>query len=195
MLKTVPPQQRRPAKQERDIGTFSPTLLPEERSVFESHNDFLRGSQRMLVPSKIKTALDAHVIGQERAKKILAVAVYNHFKRIQYTDAKHDEVELEKSNILLIGPTGTGKTLLAQTLAKILSVPFAIADATTLTESGYVGDDVESVLVTMLQNAEYDLERAERGIVYIDEIDKIARKVIPHPSRAMFPAKVYSRHC
>jgi ATP-dependent Clp protease ATP-binding subunit ClpX len=176
LLKIIPPQQRRTPKQEREAGVYSPILLPEERSVFESHTDFLRGTQRMLVPSKIKAALDAHVIGQERAKKILSVAVYNHFKRIQYKDAKHDDVELEKSNILLIGPTGTGKTLLAQTLAKILSVPFAIADATTLTESGYVGDDVESVLVTMLQNAEYDLERAERGIVYIDEIDKIARK-------------------
>lgn len=129
-------------------------------------------------PDMIKKSLDEYVIGQERAKKILAVAVYNHYKRIhfsQYTSYLQ-EVEIEKSNILLVGPTGTGKTLLAQTLAKILDVPFAIADATTLTEAGYVGDDVETVLVHLLQNADYDVERAESGIIYIDEIDKIARK-------------------
>jgi ATP-dependent Clp protease ATP-binding subunit ClpX len=132
----------------------------------------------ILSPMKIKQALDDYVIGQERAKKVLAVAVYNHYKRIntRTTLGKFDDVEIEKSNILLIGPTGTGKTLLAQTLAKILDVPFAIADATTLTEAGYVGDDVETVLVHLLQNADYDIEKAERGIVYIDEIDKIARK-------------------
>lgn len=136
----------------------------------------------LLKPEEIKEKLDDYVIGQERAKKILSVAVYNHYKRLLYNEKqnrkgnKSEDVELQKSNVLLIGPTGSGKTLLAQTLARILEVPFAIADATTLTEAGYVGDDVENVLVRLIQAAEYNIENAEKGIIYIDEFDKIARK-------------------
>lgn len=141
--------------------------------------DFIRRGRSFqnqeFLPNDIKNALDDYVIGQEFAKKNLAVAVYSHYKRIKSCDA-FDDVELEKSNILLIGPTGTGKTLLAQTLAKFLQVPFTIADATTLTEAGYVGEDVENILVRLLQAADYDVEKAEKGIVYIDEIDKISRK-------------------
>ena len=127
-------------------------------------------------PAEIKKVLDSYVIGQEDAKKTLAVAVYNHYKRINNQSKKDDDVEIQKSNVLLLVPTGSGKTLLAQTLAKILKVPFAIADATTLTEAGYVGEDVENILLKLIQNADYDIEKAEKGIVYIDEIDKITRK-------------------
>lgn len=134
-------------------------------------------SSELPKPQEIKAILDEYVIGQDEAKKTLAVAVYNHYKRINYESLhKKDDVELQKSNILMLGPTGSGKTLLAQTLAKILQVPFAIADATALTEAGYVGEDVENILLRLIQNADFDVEKAERGIIYIDEIDKISRK-------------------
>jgi ATP-dependent Clp protease ATP-binding subunit ClpX len=131
--------------------------------------------KELLKPAEIKDVLDNYVVGQDRPKKVLAVAVHNHYKRIKANFDK-SEVELQKSNILLIGPTGTGKTLLAQTLARILNVPFAVADATSLTEAGYVGEDVENIVLKLLQAADYDIERAEQGIIYIDEIDKITRK-------------------
>ena len=144
-----------------------------EEEYQNEHPDELQ--QGLLKPAEIKEVLDNYVIGQEQSKKVLAVAVHNHYKRIS-ANFDNSDVELQKSNILLIGPTGTGKTLLAQTLARILNVPFAVADATSLTEAGYVGEDVENIVLKLLQAADYDIERAEQGIIYIDEIDKITRK-------------------
>ena len=141
----------------------------------ELRADSLKAARELPKPVEIKKELDQYVIGQDRAKKVLSVAVYNHYKRISQMDVD-SSTELQKSNIAIIGPTGSGKTYLAQTLARILNVPFAIADATTLTEAGYVGEDVENILLKLLQNADYDLERAQRGIIYIDEIDKISKK-------------------
>ncbi|WP_442900397.1 ATP-dependent Clp protease ATP-binding subunit ClpX, partial [Geoalkalibacter sp.] len=147
-------------------------IIDEEAKLEDAAGSSL---DRLPKPAEIKAILDDFVIGQERAKKILSVAVYNHYKRVEYA-AKPSDVEIQKSNILLLGPTGSGKTLLAQTLAKVLNVPFAIADATNLTEAGYVGEDVENIILNLLQAADYDLEKAQKGIIYIDEVDKIARK-------------------
>ncbi len=147
-------------------------IIAEEARLDKDSSD---GPEKLPKPVEIRETLDEYVVGQERAKKILSVAVYNHYKRIDSISRK-DGVEIQKSNILLLGPTGSGKTLLAQTLARVLDVPFAIADATNLTEAGYVGEDVENIILSLLQAADYDLEKAQRGIIYIDEVDKIARK-------------------
>lgn len=151
------------------------SILNDEKNLSTRKDNYNEASAELPKPHEIKKKLDEYVIGQDSAKIALSVAVYNHYKRIYYGKDKND-VELTKSNILLLGPTGVGKTLLAQTLAKILDVPFAIADATTLTEAGYVGEDVENILLRLIQAADFDIEKAERGIIYIDEIDKIARK-------------------
>ena len=155
------------------------SILEEEGFIDEEETYTLNENEKIPSPKEIKKVLDDYVIGQDEAKKILSVAVYNHYKRINHeekTKNKEDEVEIQKSNILLLGPTGCGKTLLASTLARILNVPFAIADATTLTEAGYVGEDVENILLKLIQAADGDIEKAEKGIIYIDEIDKITRK-------------------
>ena len=158
------------------INLCSEILEEEFEDERDSIGDSKTGDINLLKPAQIKEFLDQYVIGQDEAKKVLSVAVYNHYKRIVYPPVDNDDVELQKSNIIMIGPTGSGKTYLAQTLAKIINVPFAIADATTLTEAGYVGEDVENILLKLVQAADYDVERAQLGIIYIDEIDKITKK-------------------
>ncbi|MFI3241563.1 MAG: ATP-dependent Clp protease ATP-binding subunit ClpX [Alphaproteobacteria bacterium] len=154
------------------LSILTQEFMPEEKKELEKQG--LTTGEKLPTPSKIKEFLDQYVIGQEDAKKVLSVAVYNHYKRLD--SAKKTDVEISKSNVVLIGSTGSGKTLLAQTLAKVLDVPFAISDATTLTEAGYVGEDVENIVLRLVQSANYDIEKAQRGIIYVDEIDKISKK-------------------
>lgn len=159
-----------------ESGDIKPAKSPRTARSSKNSSDFLSDVGDLMTPEEIKAYLDEYIIGQEETKKVLSISVYNHYKRTFINDDDSDDVELQKSNVLLLGPTGVGKTMLAQTLAKLLNVPFAIADATTLTQAGYVGEDVENVLLRLVQAADYDIEAAERGIIYIDEIDKISRR-------------------